>query len=76
MKDRWIIMEYPLINAVVYTIVGMVLFLAAFFAAGRWFPFDLRKEIIQERHDVNAEIADVSGAIRSSWTSDVAENKS
>jgi putative membrane protein len=43
-------MEYPLVNAVVYTIVGVVLFLAAFLAAGRWFPFDLRKEIIQERN--------------------------
>jgi uncharacterized membrane protein YjfL (UPF0719 family) len=43
-------MEYPLINSVVYTITGVVLFLAAFFAVGKWLPFDLRKEIIQERN--------------------------
>jgi uncharacterized membrane protein YjfL (UPF0719 family) len=43
-------MEYPLINAVVYTIAGVVLFLAAFAVARRWLALDLRKEIIQERN--------------------------
>ncbi len=51
--------DIPLVNALVYAGLGVVLFLAAFAVVRRMIPLDLWKEIGQER---NVAAAIVAGA--------------
>jgi uncharacterized membrane protein YjfL (UPF0719 family) len=49
--------EFPVINAVIFAGLGIVVFLVAFAVAGRILPFDLKKEIVQERNVAAAILA-------------------
>lgn len=51
--------DMPLINALIFAGIGFVLFLVAFAVVRKLFPFDLWKEIAQER---NVAAAIVAGA--------------
>lgn len=52
--------QYPLVNATIFAGLGVAIFLAAFAAAIKLLPFDLRKEIVQER---NVPAAVLAGAM-------------
>jgi putative membrane protein len=51
--------DIPLVNALLFAVLGLLLFLAAFAAVRKLFPFDLWKEVVQER---NVAAAIVAGA--------------
>lgn len=51
--------DMPLVNALVYSVIGLVLFLVAFNVVRKLIPLDLWKEIGQER---NVAVAIVAGA--------------
>ena len=52
--------EFPLLNAIIFAGLGIVVFAVAFAILARLAPFDLWKEIVQE-HNVAAAI--LAGAV-------------
>jgi uncharacterized membrane protein YjfL (UPF0719 family) len=52
--------EFPLLNALIFTTLGVLAFVAAFAILVRAAPFDLWKEIVQER---NVAAAILAGAV-------------
>jgi uncharacterized membrane protein YjfL (UPF0719 family) len=51
---------YPVVNAVVFAVLGVLVFLAAFSVFVKLAPFDVWKEIVQER---NLAAAILAGAV-------------
>jgi uncharacterized membrane protein YjfL (UPF0719 family) len=49
--------EFPLVNALIFAGLGMLVFLVAFRLAVKLLPFDLRREIVQERNVAAAIVA-------------------
>jgi putative membrane protein len=49
--------EFPVVNALIFAGLGLLLFLVAFSVAVRVLPFDLKKEIVQERNTAAAILA-------------------
>ncbi|HUA62324.1 MAG TPA: DUF350 domain-containing protein [Verrucomicrobiae bacterium] len=49
--------EYPMLNAVLFALLGLVVFAIAAALAMRLLPFDLRKQIIEERNMAAAVLA-------------------
>jgi uncharacterized membrane protein YjfL (UPF0719 family) len=49
--------EFPMVNALVFAGLGLLVFLAALALAARVLPFDLRKDIVQERNLAAAVVA-------------------
>ena len=52
--------EFPVINALLYAGLGILVFVAAFYIVAKLAPFDLWKEIVQER---NLAVAILAGAV-------------
>jgi len=52
--------DFPLINAAIFAGLGVVIFIVAASTVSKLLPFDLRKEIIQER---NLAAAILAGAV-------------
>jgi len=52
--------EFPVVNALLFAGLGIVLFLIAFSIAARLLPFNLRKEIVEEK---NVAAAVLAGAV-------------
>lgn len=52
--------DYPVVNALIFALLGIVVFAIAFSIVAKIMPFDLRKEIVHE-HNVAAAI--LAGAI-------------
>ena len=49
--------DYPLVNAVLFAALGVLVFLAAFAILVKLAPFDVWKEIVQERNLAAAILA-------------------
>ena len=49
--------EFPMVNALLFAGLGLLVFLAALALARKLLPFDLRKEIIEERNMAAAILA-------------------
>jgi uncharacterized membrane protein YjfL (UPF0719 family) len=49
--------EFPVVNALVFAGLGILVFIAAFTLAVRLLPFDLRNEIVRERNVAAAILA-------------------
>ena len=45
---------FPVLNGLIFAILGVAVFLAAIAIAAKLAPFDLRKEIVQERNTAAA----------------------
>ena len=58
--------DMPLANALIFAAAGFVLFLVAFAVARKLFPFDLWKEIKEERN-VAAAIVAAAAILGLSW---------
>lgn len=52
--------EYPILNALIFSGLGVLVFVAAFSIVSKLAPFDLWKEIVQER---NVAAAILAGAV-------------
>lgn len=52
--------EYPILNALIFSGLGIVVFVAAFSIVSKLAPFDLWKQIVQER---NVAAAILAGAV-------------
>ena len=52
--------EFPVLNALIFALLGILVFVVAFALVIKIAPFDLRKEIVQER---NVAAAIVAGAV-------------
>ena len=52
--------EYPVVNALLYTSLGVLVFITAFAIVSKLAPFDLWKEIVKER---NVAAAILAGAV-------------
>jgi putative membrane protein len=52
--------EYPVMNALVFVILGTLVYLAALVVAAKLAPFDVWKQVIEER---NVPAAIVAGAV-------------
>ena len=52
--------EFPVINALLYAGLGLLVFIAAFSVLVKLVPFDLWKEIVHER---NVAVAMLAGAV-------------
>ena len=52
--------EFPIVNALLYAGLGILVFIAAFSALSKIVPFDLWKEIV---HEHNVAVAIVAGAV-------------
>jgi len=52
--------QFPVVNAIVFAGLGVVVFLVALAIASKVAPFDLHKEIVQE-HNVAAAV--IAGAV-------------
>ena len=52
--------EFPVLNALIFALLGILVFVIAFALVIKIAPFDLRKEIVQER---NVAAAIVAGAV-------------
>jgi putative membrane protein len=52
--------EFPVVNALLYTGLGILVFIAAFSVVVKLTPFDLWKEIVHER---NVAAAILAGAV-------------
>ncbi len=49
--------EFPMVNAVLFALLGIVVFLAAIALAVRTLPFDVTNEIVRERNLAAAILA-------------------
>lgn len=49
--------EFPVVNALIFAGLGLLLFLLAFAVAARVLPFDLRKRIVEEGNIAAAILA-------------------
>ncbi|HEY2013945.1 MAG TPA: DUF350 domain-containing protein [Bryobacteraceae bacterium] len=49
--------EYPILNALIFSGLGIAVFVAAFSIVSKLAPFDLWKEIVQERNVAAAILA-------------------
>jgi uncharacterized membrane protein YjfL (UPF0719 family) len=49
--------EFPMVNALIFAGLGILVFLVALALAARVLPFDLRREIVQERNLAAAILA-------------------
>jgi uncharacterized membrane protein YjfL (UPF0719 family) len=58
--------EFPLLNALLYTAAGVLVFLAAFALAVRLAPLDFWKQIVEERN-VAAAILAAGVALALGW---------
>jgi putative membrane protein len=58
--------DFPLVNAILFAALGMILFGIAFSIISRLFPFDLWKEIVEEKN-VAAAIAAGAVALGLCW---------
>jgi uncharacterized membrane protein YjfL (UPF0719 family) len=58
--------EFPMVNALIFAGLGLLVFLAALALAGRLLPFDWRKEIVQERN-LPAAILAASVVLGMAW---------
>ncbi|HWB86931.1 MAG TPA: DUF350 domain-containing protein [Bryobacteraceae bacterium] len=56
----------PLVNALIFTALGIAVFLIAFSIFSKMAPFDLRKEIVEE-HNVAAAILAGAAALGLCW---------
>ncbi len=52
--------EFPIVNALLYAGLGILVFIAAFSAVSKIVPFDLWKEIV---HEHNVAVAILAGAV-------------
>jgi len=52
--------EFPIVNAVLFAVVGVALFAVAISIVSKIAPFDLRKQIVEER---NVAAAILAGAV-------------
>lgn len=52
--------EFPIVNALLYAGLGILVFIAAFSAVSKIAPFDLWKEIV---HEHNVAVAILAGAV-------------
>ena len=52
--------DFPLLNALIFAALGIIVFGVAFSIVSRLLPFDLRKQIVEER---NVAAAIVAGAV-------------
>ena len=52
--------EYPILNALIFSALGILVFVAAFSVVSKLAPFDLWKQIVQER---NVAAAILAGAV-------------
>jgi len=52
--------DFPLLNALIFGALGIIVFGVAFSIVSRLLPFDLRKQIVEER---NVAAAIVAGAV-------------
>jgi uncharacterized membrane protein YjfL (UPF0719 family) len=58
--------EFPLVNAVIFALLGILIFLLALTLAARVPPFDWRKEIVEERN-VPAAILGAAVVLGMAW---------
>jgi uncharacterized membrane protein YjfL (UPF0719 family) len=58
--------DYPSLNALIFATLGIIVFAVAFSIVSKILPFDLRKEIVQERN-VAAAILAGAFALGLSW---------
>jgi uncharacterized membrane protein YjfL (UPF0719 family) len=49
--------EYPILNALIFAVLGVAVFVAAFSIVAKIVPFNLRKEIVEERNVAAAVLA-------------------
>jgi putative membrane protein len=58
--------EFPMVNAVLFAILGLAIFAAAAALVLRVLPFDLRKQIVEE-HSVAAAIVAAAVLLGMAW---------